>query len=387
LSTRTDQLRLNRIILITLAALLILGLAYQARDGLVPFIFALVLGYLLVPLIDLLNRRLPRVAAILLVYVLFFGALIGLGFLIIPGAAAQVRQLIDSYPAYSERFMAVTRDVQAWYAALNLPDGVRTQIENGLRNAGGGLLTAVETALFGTLRVVTQAVSFIFGLVVIPFWLFYVMKDKDAAVSKFYNLIPRAVRTDVRRILRIASDVLNDYIRGQLLLGLVVGTATTIGLFIVGAPYWLLLGVLNGFTELIPILGPILGAIPGIIIAALTGDWGLLLKVIVVYVLVQLLENNLLVPKIQGDSVKLHPAIIILALVVGGEIAGLVGVIAAVPVTAIARDIYLYLYKRLGEGYSPRQAESQLPSRQDDEAADAARARQQAAKAKTSAEC
>jgi predicted PurR-regulated permease PerM len=384
LTTRSDQLRLNRIILITLAAVLLLWLAYQARDGLVPFIFALVLGYLLVPLIDLLSRRLPRVAAILLVYLLFFGGLIGLGFLIIPGAAAQVRQLIDSYPVYSERFMSFTRDVQTWYAELNLPDGVRTQIENGLRNAGGGLLTAVETALFGTLRVVTQAVSFIFGLVVIPFWLFYLMKDKDAAVAKFYNLVPRPVRTDVRRILRIASDVLNDYIRGQLLLGLVVGTATTIGLFIVGAPYWLLLGVLNGFTELIPILGPILGAIPGLIIAALTGDWGLLLKVAVVYVLVQLLENNLLVPKIQGDSVKLHPAIIILVLVVGGEIAGLVGVIAAVPLTAIARDVYLYLYKRLGEGYSPRQAEAQLPSRQDDEAAGAL-AREQAAK--TSAEC
>jgi predicted PurR-regulated permease PerM len=100
-----------------------------------------------------------------------------------------------------------------------------------------------------------------------------------------------------------------------------------------------------------------------------------------------LLENNLLVPKIQGDSVKLHPAIIILVLVVGGEIAGLIGVITAVPLTAIARDVYLYLYKRLGEGYSPREAESQVPSRIDDEAADEARDQQQAAKAKTSAEC
>jgi predicted PurR-regulated permease PerM len=378
---------LNRIILITLAVLLILWLAYQARDGLVPFIFPLVLGYWLVPLIDLLSRWLPRVAAILLVYLLFFGALIGLGFLIIPGAAAQVRQLIDSYPAYSERFMSITRDVQAWYAALNLPDGVRTQIENGLRNAGGGLLTAVETALFGTLRVVTQAVSFIFGLVVIPFWLFYLMKDKDAAVGKFYDLIPRAIRSDVRRIWRIASDVLNDYIRGQLLLGLVVGTATTIGLFIVGAPYWLLLGVLNGFTELIPILGPILGAIPGIIIAALTGDWGLLLKVVVVYVLVQLLENNLLVPKIQGDSVKLHPAIIILVLVVGGEIAGLIGGRTAEARRVGAGCLALCRSRRPREHYSPREAESQVPSRIDDETADEARDQQQAAKAKTSAEC
>lgn len=371
MASNGDRLRRNRIILITIAFGALLWLAYQARGALLPFALALALGYLLAPLIDRLSRFVPRAAAILLVYLLFFGSLVGLGFLVVPGVASQITQLIDEAPQYGERFAGYTRDVQNWYASLNIPAAARTSLDNALRNSADTVLKGAQTALLGTLRALSQAVGFIFGLFVIPFWLFYVMLDKEAARERFYHLVPRAARTDVRRVLRIASDVLNDYIRGQLLLGLVVGAATTVGLFAVGQPYWLLLGVVNGFMELIPVLGPIIGAVPGLIVAALTGDLGLFVKVLLVYVLVQLLENNLLVPKIQGDSVKLHPAIIILALIIGGEIAGLPGVIMAVPVTAIVRDVYLYLYRRLGEGYAPRVAEAMVPSRQVGDAGEA----------------
>jgi len=365
---RMDPLRRNRIVLSVLAAGALLGLAWTARGALGPFIFALALGYLLVPLMDRLSRRIPRVLAILLVYGLFFGALIGLGFLVIPGVADQIRDLVRNYPQYGTQVQGYTRDAQTWYASLNLPPQVRASVERTLQNSGDSVANIVQTALLGILRAVTGAVSFVVGLLVVPFWLFYVLKDKDAGVYAFYDLIPHPIRIDVRRILRIASDVLNDYIRGQLLLGLAVGTATTLGLALVGAPYWLLFGVINGFTELIPVLGPIIGAIPGLIIAAFTGDVGLFLKILAVYIVVQLAENNLLVPKIQGDSVKLHPAIIILALIVGGEVGGLLGVIVAVPLTAITRDIYLYLYRRLGHGYSPHDAEALVPSRIDEEA-------------------
>jgi AI-2E family transporter len=128
-----------------------------------------------------------------------------------------------------------------------------------------------------------------------------------------------------------------------------------------------LLGIISGFTEVIPVIGPILGAVPGVLIAAFSGDWTLLLKVLAVYVGVQQLENNLLVPKIQGDSVQLHPAIIMVALVVGSQVAGLVGLIVAVPVTAIMRDLFLYMYRRFAEGKSTRDAEASVPSRQTEE--------------------
>ncbi|HYP42092.1 MAG TPA: AI-2E family transporter, partial [Chloroflexia bacterium] len=212
-----------------------------------------------------------------------------------------------------------------------------------------------------------RAMGFIVGLVIIPFWLFYVLKDKDRGIQAFNNMLPFSWRTDVWRIVRIINGVLSSYIRGQLLLGLAVGVATTIGLFVVGAPYAILLGIISGLTEIIPVVGPIIGAIPGLILAAFHPEgWVMVLKVLAVYALVQQLENNLLVPKIQGDSVKLHPSIIMVALVVGSQVGGLFGLIVAVPVAAILRDVYLYLYRRLTEGYSPNEAEASVPSRQDE---------------------
>jgi predicted PurR-regulated permease PerM len=127
------------------------------------------------------------------------------------------------------------------------------------------------------------------------------------------------------------------------------------------------LAIISGLTEIIPVVGPVLGAIPGLILAAFHPEgWVMVLKVLVVYVIVQQLENNLLVPKVQGDSVKLHPSIIMVALVVGSQVGGLFGLIIAVPVAAILRDIYLYLYRRFSEGLSPREAEASVPSRHDE---------------------
>jgi predicted PurR-regulated permease PerM len=139
-------------------------------------------------------------------------------------------------------------------------------------------------------------------------------------------------------------------------------------MLIVGAPFPVVLGVISGITEVVPVIGPILGAIPGLILAAFHPEgWVMVLKVLVVYVIVQQLENNLLVPKIQGDSVKLHPALIMVALVVGSQVGGLFGLVVAVPVAAILRDIYLYLYRRFTEDYTPRDAEASVPSRSDEE--------------------
>jgi predicted PurR-regulated permease PerM len=355
-SEQPDPRRRNRILLGLGALAIVLWLLWQAGNALLPFIIALALVYLLAPLIDLLGRFLPRILAILLVYVVVLGALTALGWLLVPAAVNQVTELIDSWPRYSERLMDATHDLQQWYQALDLPAGTRESLENGVRQSLSGLGDGVQVILLGTLRVVTRTLSLVFGFVIVPFWMFYVLKDKEMLVAGLYRLAPSGGREDARQVVGIVKGVLDAYIRGQALLGLVVGTATTIGLWLVGAPYWLLLGVLYGFTEVVPVLGPIVGAIPGLLVAALTGDWGLLLKILLVYVVVQQLENNFLVPKIQGENLNLHPAVIILVLIVAGQVAGLWGVFVAVPLAAISRDVYRYLYRRLGEGRAPQAA-------------------------------
>ncbi|MDQ3706587.1 MAG: AI-2E family transporter [Chloroflexota bacterium] len=356
-----------RLVLVALAVFVVWWLLNQSWDALGPFIIALVLAYLMLPLVDRLARFMARVVAILAVYAVFIGIVWGFIAWLAPVVSHQVGELIKESPRFSEQAQEWGRDFMSWYQGLPISDDMRQSIENGLRNSAGALGTAVQEGVMGTLRGVTRAMGFIVGLLIIPFWLFYTLKDKDRGISAFNNMLPPTWRTDVWRIVRIINGVLSSYIRGQLLLGLIVGVATFIGMLIVGAPYPIVLAIISGLTEIIPVVGPVLGAIPGLILAAFHPEgWVMVLKVLVVYVLVQQLENNLLVPKVQGDSVKLHPSIIMVALVVGSQVGGLFGLIIAVPVAAILRDIYLYLYRRFSEGYSPRQAEASVPSREDE---------------------
>lgn len=355
----------NRLILVGIAALVVWWLLSQSLDAMGPFILALILGYLMLPLVDRLSKFLPRAVAILAVYLVFiliFSLLIAW---LVPLAINQIREVTGNSERYAQQVREWGQGIATWYSSLPLSEEVRKSIEDGARNSMGSVGGFLQDALLGFLRWLTRAFGSILGFIIIPFWLFYVLKDKDLGIKAFNNMLPRSWRVDVWHIVRIINGILSSYIRGQLILGLVVGIASTIGLLLVGAPYAILLGIISGFTEVIPVVGPIIGAIPGLILASFSPEgWVMVLKVLAVYVVVQQLENNLLVPKIQGDSVKLHPSLIMVSLVVGSQVAGLFGLIIAVPVAAILRDVYLYLYRRFSEGYSPHDAEASVPSRE-----------------------
>lgn len=367
----------NRLILVGIAALVVWWLLSQSLDAMGPFIFALVLGYLMLPLVDRLSKFLPRAVAILVVYLVFILIFTLLIAWLVPLAVNQIQEVIGNSEQYARQVREWGQGIVTWYSSLPLSEDVRNSIEDGARNSMGSIGGFLQDALLGFLRWLTRALGSIVGFLIIPFWLFYVLKDKDRGIKAFNNMMPRSWRVDVWRIVRIINGILSSYIRGQLILGVVVGIASTIGLLLVGAPYAFLLGIISGLTELVPVVGPIIGAVPGLILASFSPEgWIMVLKVLAVYVVVQQLENNLLVPKVQGDSVKLHPSIIMVALVVGSQVGGLFGLIIAVPVAAILRDIYLYLYRRFSEGFSPREAEASVPSRYD-EGTESVQAREQ----------
>ena len=158
---------------------------------------------------------------------------------------------------------------------------------------------------------------------------------------------------DVWAVIRIVQRVFGQWVRGQLILGVTVGVFTFIGLTILSMTvdpvfgrYAILLSVTAGIMELVPIIGPIIAAVPAVLLAATAGLESVV-AALVLYTLVQQVENNFLVPKIQGDAVELHPAAIIFAIVVGGALAGLLGAILALPIAAALRDILRYLFRRL----------------------------------------
>jgi predicted PurR-regulated permease PerM len=207
---------------------------------------------------------------------------------------------------------------------------------------------------------VTATLSFIFGIIILPFWLFYILFDRRRIANALISTVPVALRADVVNIWRLVDTVLGSYIRGQLLLALAIGVMATTGLTLLRVPFPAILGLMAGLFELLPFFGPALGAIPALLVAIVQSPilafWTLLL-----FVGIQQIENVVLAPRIAGRAVELHPAVIMVVLVAGNEIAGIWGMLIAVPVTAIVRDIFRYLYLRLqDEPCTPSEALKRL---------------------------
>jgi predicted PurR-regulated permease PerM len=251
-----------------------------------------------------------------------------------------------------------------WYTE-NIPAEWRETIETNLKNLLDDALTAIRAGLVATVTTLFSTMSFILGLVVIPFWLFYILQDERQVKEGVLRAFPEQLRPDVWCMARLIDDVLSAYIRGQLLLVLFVGGLATLALLIIGVPFALVLGLIAGIFEALPYIGPILGAIPAVLVALLT-DPVSAIWVVAAFFAIQQIENLILVPRISGQSVKLHPALVMVVLVVGNELAGLPGMLIAVPVAAVLRDVFKYLYLRfLDDPLSPEEALASLRSGQE----------------------
>jgi predicted PurR-regulated permease PerM len=218
--------------------------------------------------------------------------------------------------------------------------------------AGGG--PSVDPAdLFPILTGATSFIGGLFAYVILPVWVFYILKDRVALTGAFDRSLPATWRFDVWATLRIVRRVFGQWVRAQLILGVTVGVFTFIGLLVLSrfvdpvfGRYAVLLSVTAGILELVPIIGPIIAAVPAILLAA-TAGLEAVIAAFLLYLLVQQVENNVLVPKIQGDAVQLHPALVMFAIVIGGSLVGLLGAILALPVAAALRDVTRYLFRRL----------------------------------------
>jgi predicted PurR-regulated permease PerM len=356
--------RLGQWLLALLALYAVGWLLVSAAPALTPFVFGLVLAYLLMPIVDRLARRMPRWLAILLVYIGGIGLVAGLIAFIIPPAVDQVQELFAATPD-TDRLLKMWNDLVQEYRAL-VPASLQQPVEQGIRNAVqtaqtnfAGYLQGIGAFILGQVLNVLKSLTFLIGFLFIPIWLFYVLNDRSQAAALVDRLMPARARQDFWNIWGIVDEVFSDYIRGQLLLGVAVGTMVGIGLLLLrllgfDVRYILLLAIIAGITELIPIIGPIIGAIPGVLVGFFGGEGGFQvgLAVLVVYIVVQQLENNLLVPRIIGESVGVHPAILTVVLIAMGQVFGLLGVVLAAPLTAIARDLFVYVHRRL-DGLSP----------------------------------
>jgi predicted PurR-regulated permease PerM len=367
--------RIGRWMLI-LASLYGVGwLLWQARASLLPFVIGAVLAYMFLPLVNRLEGRLPRWAAILIVYALVLGLVFTFFAFLVPPLTDQFGQLLRALPDLTTVQEWADLAVQEYQLLLSsLPPAMQAEVQEAV---SGGIAQGVDilrtnfltylrgigTFLLNSVLSVANTVSFLLGFFLIPFWLFYVLMDQRSGRDVLDRTLPGAIRPDFWSVISIVDHDFSGYLRGQLILGLVVGSAAGVGLTILNllgleVPYVLILAVIAGITELIPLIGPILGSIPAIILGFIdsptTG-----LAVLALYVAIQQLENNFLVPRIVGESVGLHPAILMILLVVCSQVFGVIGAILSAPLGAVFRDVFLYLYGRLSEppmpaGYLPQ---------------------------------
>jgi len=247
--------------------------------------------------------------------------------------------------------------LKAWYESVDLPPEVRAAIDQALASGSQGAGSLDFGALLPIARTVLGTATGFLGFLIIPIWAFYILRDRVSLTNSFADSLPHAWRDEVWAVLSIVERVVGRWIRAQLLLGLVVGVATFGGLILLGilidprfTQFAVLLAVIAGVFELLPIIGPIISMIPTLLIALTTHDPVLAaIAVVILYLVVQQVEGAVLVPKIQGSAVDMHPSLVIFVLIVGGSIAGLLGAILAIPITAAGRDVYRYLFRRLSD--------------------------------------
>ncbi len=346
-------------------------LLWRTAGTLTPFIIGLVLAYLLLPIVKRLDRFMPRWASILTVYLVGL-VLLELVFLyVVPRVAEQVSSVAISIPDwYDGSYSWVNRLIDQFNQ--NTSDDVRAlvdeqiqRISQTLRANAATYAQSVAQFLLNSVVGIFETLAFLFGFLVIPFFLFYVLLDTNKLPRALDKVLHPRLRDDFWNIWEILDGVFGRYIRGQLLLGLIIGLMSFIGLtvlnlvFSFNIPYTSLLAIVAGVGEMIPVVGPILSAIPAIIAAFGAGEnWiTAVIAVIVLYVVIQQVENQVLVPRIVGNSLRLHPAMLMALLVVAASVGGLGLVILSAPLAAICRDVFVYLHRRLREPpQSPAQA-------------------------------
>jgi len=351
--------------LVVLALYIIGSMLWSTRPVLIPFVIGLVLAYLMAPAVDFFDRWMPRWLAILAVYALGFLGIAATFALIIPPLVEQVARLIRQLPSFSEVQTFVDSVIKQYRDQV--PPSLQQPIEDSLANLLRSLQNNIDTYLqrggaflLNQLIQLLNTVTFILGFISLPIWLFYVLYDKQQGRVFFNQLVHPRARADFWNVWEIINNVLGGYIRGQIILCVTVGLAVGIGLVgleMLGFPlgdYVLVLALIAGVTEFIPVLGPTIGAIPGVILGfGISPTAGF--AVLILYIAVQQLENSLLVPRIIGESVGVHPAVLTVAMIVMGTLFGLLGILLAAPAVATTRDLFKYAYLRL-EGHSPEES-------------------------------
>ena len=317
---------------------------YFSRRVLTPFFIAFALAYLLDPVTDRLESlRISRTFAVLVLMAGVFSLVTGIGLLIFPLLKLQAEHLVSNLPNY----IAI---LQEWmYPLLGVvgePEKIQGILNRELLKVGElplKVISSITSILWGSVAGLFSFILLLANLVIIPVVMFYLLRDYDLINKKMLSFVPARFREQVLSLIKEIDGVLADFVRGQLMVGLIMAGLYSIGLFFCGTPMSLFIGLLAGLASLVPYLGLVFGFVPAAILTFMqTQDWVLVFGVAGVFAVVQGLEGMIITPRIVGEKIGLHPVAIILAVLLGAEFFGLVGVIVSVPVAAALNVLFTH---------------------------------------------
>ena len=320
-----------------------------------PILIAGFLFYLLNPLVNLLmkikvkNHQVSRTFAVAIVFLLLIAIIVSALSFLIPNILNQVEQLIQNMPEYIKSFQRFLtkvlqqKNLPPWIVDLTKDVDINAytkEIEESLSGFAKNFMMSITSSIGSIIGMVTSVTV---TIVTVPFMLFYMLKDGHKLVPTITGVFSEKQANRIGELLEKMSETISKYISGQAIECLFVGTCTAIGYGIVGVPFALLIGIFAGITNMIPYIGPYIGLLPALILA-LSNSVRQTILVIIVCVVVQQIDGNLIYPNVIGKSLDIHPLTIIIILLVAGNLAGLLGMLLAVPVYAVIKVIVIYIY-------------------------------------------
>jgi predicted PurR-regulated permease PerM len=336
---------------------LVLLLGWTVRVIWPPLVLAGAIVFLLNPAVThLQGRGLPRAAGTGLAYLGVVAVVVLAGLIVAPMAREQWDDLSDRWPELRDDLEDDVDDLSERSRDDDWPIEIPTaeELEDAIAGndgAGDGELSEDERQerLFDQLDTARQLGlrAFHVGLIFVigPIIAFYLLVDLPHIRRVTESLIPASRLAEARVIGRRLNQAMGGYFRGQLAVAAIVGTMASIGLAILGLPFWLVVGMIAGLFNMVPLIGPWVGAVPGVIVALTTRDVGTALWVVGIMAGVQQIDNHFISPVVMQRTVKLHPAVVMLALLAGGTLGGFLGLLLAVPVTAALKIVVGHLWR------------------------------------------
>ena len=312
---------------------------YFSRRVVAPFFIAFALAYLLDPLVDrLVSLKFSRTLSVLVLMSVFFFLALGSVILLVPILSMQAENLTKDIPVYVGAFQDWIRPILDLISGLESAK-VEEFLNEGLSRFGELPMKALQFSgklVWGSISNLFNIILMIANMVIIPVVMFYLLRDFDSINKKLLELMPTRFQEKTKDIVLQIDQVLSRFVRGQMMVAGLMGLMYSVGLFLCDTPMSLSLGMMAGLANLVPYLGLILGFVPSAVMTYIhTQEWLPVLGVAGVFAFVQAIEGMVITPRVVGDNIGLHPVAVIFAVLLGGELFGITGMILGVPVVAV----------------------------------------------------